>query len=642
MSIYRQLWLAIIGLTVLAFAGSFSISVYTARNYIEQQLYMKNVDNASSLAKVLSQLPSKDPVTVGLFISAQFDMGHYQEIILTDPEHKTLVEKHYTGSETGAPDWFEHLFPIRAEAGEALVQDGWKQYGTIHVLSQSSFAYQALWTGVKELTTWFLLAGVAAGALGTLLLRLLFQPLKRVVEQAQAIQERRFISVDEPATPELRAVVVAMNAMVERLKGMFAEEASRLDELRRQANHDPLTNLPNRAFFMTWLQETLQSSEAPASGSLALIRIADLEALNTRLGHLKTDQLIKDIAAGMRELVGRSENRIAARLNGSDFALLAAGDDDAALLAEQIQAELARSVLAKWPDQPEIFHVGTVPYRKTEQAGELLATTDKALAIAENKGPNSSHSLDGASGASRGLSSDAWRQTLTGALNDGRIRLERYPVLAAGGQALHQEGTARLQLEPNGPWLSAGEFMPMALRLKLSATVDMDALQIALNLLASGDSDIAVNLSADSIVDWSFRDAMIDILRQNPERSRRLWIEVPEYGAFRHFDAFRSFCLQLEPLGCKLGIEHFGQQFGEIAKLAELGLDYLKVDSSYVRDIEQNAGNREFLKGLCKMARNFGMLVIAEGVLTEAELSTLVGLGFDGLTGQAVTRRAQG
>lgn len=642
MSIYRQLWLAIIGLTALAFAGSFGISVYTARNYIEQQLFMKNVDNASSLAKVLSQLPSKDPVTVGLFISAQFDMGHYQEIILTDPEHKTLFEKHYTGTETGAPAWFVHLIPIRAEAGEALVQDGWKQYGTIRVLSQSRFAYQALWTGVRELATWFMLAGLAAGALGTWLLKLLFRPLTRVVDQARAIQERRFISVDEPATPELRAVVVAMNAMVGRLKGMFAEEASRLDELRRQANHDPLTNLPNRAFFMTWLQEVLQSGEAPASGSLALIRIADLDALNTRLGHLKTDQLIQDIAAGMRELVDQSENRIAARLNGSDFALLAAGDDDAALLAEQIQAELARSVLAKWPDQPEIFHVGTVPYRKTEQAGELLATTDKALAIAENKGPNSSHSLDGTASAGPGLSSDAWRRTLTGALNDGRIRLERYPVLAAGGKALHQEGTARLQLEPDGPWLSAGEFMPMALRLKLSATVDMDALQIALNLLATGDSDIAVNLSADSIVDWSFRDAMIDILRQNPERSRRLWIEVPEYGAFRHFDAFRSFCLQLEPLGCKLGIEHFGQQFGEIAKLAELGLDYLKVDSSYVRDIQQNAGNQEFLKGLCKMARNFGLLVIAEGVQSEAELSTLVELGFDGLTGQAITQRAKG
>ena len=126
MSIYRQLWLAIIGLTVLAFAGSFAVSVYTARQYIEEQLYMKNVDNASSLALVLSQLPNKDPVTVELIISSQFDTGHYQEITLSDPEHKVLVDKRYTGHETGAPAWFEHMFPIRAHAGVALVQNGFE------------------------------------------------------------------------------------------------------------------------------------------------------------------------------------------------------------------------------------------------------------------------------------------------------------------------------------------------------------------------------------------------------------------------------------------------------------------------------------------------------------------------------------
>ncbi|MBV2234924.1 MAG: EAL domain-containing protein, partial [Sterolibacterium sp.] len=117
-----------------------------------------------------------------------------------------------------------------------------------------------------------------------------------------------------------------------------------------------------------------------------------------------------------------------------------------------------------------------------------------------------------------------------------------------------------------------------------------------------------------------------------------LWIEVPEYGAFRNFDAFASFCNSLAPLGCKIGIEHFGRHFGEIAKLAELGLDYLKVDSSYIRDIQDNNGNQSFLKGLCQMAHTVGILVIAEGVMQDAERDTLVAIGFDGITGQAVRR----
>jgi diguanylate cyclase (GGDEF)-like protein len=643
MSIYRQLWLAIIGLTILSFTGSFAVSVYTARKYIEQQLYMKNVDNAGSLALVLSQLPSKDLVTVELVISAQFDTGHYQEIVLTDPKHQVLVDKHYTGNENGSPIWFEQLFPLQADAGVALVQDGWKQFGSIRVVSHSRFAYQALWTGIKELATWFILAGLIAGVMGTWLLRLLFQPLNRVVEQAQAIHERRFITVPEPTTPELRSVVVAMNAMVERLKNMFSEEADRLDSLRRQVNHDPLTNLPNRSFFMTWLQEALQGDEALAGGgSLALVRITNLEQLNTRLGHKRTDQLIQTIASTLQELVPGVENRLAARLNGADFAVLAAGDNDTDAFMEKVCSALRHAMQAHWAELDDVFHVGAVQYQKSEKISDLLAASDKALAIAENKGSNSCHSLNVTVGADQNMSCEIWRQTLTQALGNGRIRLERYPVLASGGQAIHQEGAARLQLQPDGPWLSAGEFMPMVLRLKLSSAVDMDALHIALDHLTTEATEIAVNLSADSITDWGFRDAMIDVLKQNPDQSRRLWIEVPEYGAFRNFEAFRSFCLNLSSLGCKLGIEHFGQHLGEIAKLAELGLDYLKIDSRYVRDISQNAGNREFLQGLCKMAHNVGLIVIAEGVSTEQELATLIELGFDGATGQAVTQRTKG
>jgi len=462
MSIYRQLWLAIIGMTIISFTGSFTVSVFTARQYIEQQLYMKNADNASSLALVLSQLPSKDPVTVELVISAQFDTGHYQEIVLTDPKHHVIVEKHYTGDESGAPLWFEQLFPLQADAGIALVQDGWKQYGSIRVVSHSRFAYQALWTGIKELVYWFILAGIFAGILGTLLLRLLFQPLNRVVEQAQAIQERRFVTVPEPATLELRSVVVAMNTMVERLKNMFSEEASRLDNLHRQANHDQMTNLPNRDYFNTRLHEALQGDEALSDGSLALIRITDLDALNNRFGRARTDQLIKALADVLNDFSGMCENCMAARLGGADFVLLSPGESDAEMFAKNIAKRIIQSAQSEWGELEDIFHMGTVHYQKNEGASELLASADKALAIAENMGANSYHSLNNALSGNQTMNNEDWRKALIQALSDGRIRLERYPVLASGGQAIHQEGAARLQLQPDGPWLTAGEFMPMA------------------------------------------------------------------------------------------------------------------------------------------------------------------------------------
>ena len=85
MSLIKELWLAIALVMLIAFGGSFLVSSLSAKTYLQEQLLLKNIDNATSLASTLSQLP-KDPVTVELLISSQFDAGHYQYIRLVDPQ----------------------------------------------------------------------------------------------------------------------------------------------------------------------------------------------------------------------------------------------------------------------------------------------------------------------------------------------------------------------------------------------------------------------------------------------------------------------------------------------------------------------------------------------------------------------------
>jgi EAL domain-containing protein (putative c-di-GMP-specific phosphodiesterase class I) len=95
-------------------------------------------------------------------------------------------------------------------------------------------------------------------------------------------------------------------------------------------------------------------------------------------------------------------------------------------------------------------------------------------------------------------------------------------------------------------------------------------------------------------------------------------------------------CRALNAAGCRTGLEHFGHQFSQIGQLHDLGLDYLKVDASFIRGIESNVGNATFLKGLCGIAHNIGLLVIAEGVTSVKEMDALLALGFDGATGPGV------
>ncbi|HLO61514.1 MAG TPA: GGDEF domain-containing protein, partial [Azonexus sp.] len=330
-------------------------------------------------------------------------------------------------------------------------------------------------------------------------------------------------------------------------------------------------------------------------------------------------------------------NAAAARLNGADFALLLPGARDAAPFAEKLLRLLNDLVAAGLIDSERIGHIASGSYLHGQSVGQLLSRLDTALAAAENQSGLAWQQADSQSEQQASSNAD-WKKLLDGAIRSDRLRLIEFPVAGSGGQLLHLECPLRLQAAEDGEWLAAGSFMPMASRLAMTAELDLAAARLALERIAAGASAVAVNLSGESIIDAAFRARLLALVGSRKELAPRLWLEISEVGVFQHFPAFQAFCDALRPLGCRLGIEHFGRQFSEIGRLHGMGLDYLKVDGSFIRAIDSQSGNQAFLKGLCSIAHNIGLTVIAEGVQTSAELATLPELGFDGATGPAVPR----
>lgn len=636
MSLIKQLWIAITLVMTIAFGGSMVVSVLSARHYLEQQLQVKNIDNANALALSLTQL-EKDEVMVGLLVSAQFDVGHYRFIRIVSPDGQTLVERVAANLKPGAPDWFVKLIPIRTTPGQALIQDGWNQYGTLTLASHDSYAYQSLWDGTLDLLLWFVIGAAITGMAGTLLMRSITRPLGEVVGQAQAIAERRFLTITEPRTPELKSVAHAMNEMVGRLKAMFNLEAARLEALRQKINHDAVTGLSSRDYFLSHLREAVQGDQFGSVGTLVLVRLPDLNDLNAQLGRQQTDALLKDVGSALHQSGTDRIGQRAGRLKGAEFAIVCPSLASATEAAHDIHERLTQNLLPKWRDQvPDLFHISAVRYQHDQNISELLARADETLAQAASQGPNSWHAVEDST-AKAALPAEQWRALLTEAVAGGRLALSFYPVMSGdGANPLHQEGMLRLQLDAAGTLLSAGDFMPMAAQLNLTAPIDLGVVKLAIEHLRSTAGDIAVNLSAATVANFSFRHELTQLLKAYPEICKRLLIEVPEYGVFKQFDAFRDLAHQLKQLGCRVGVEYFGQSFAESGKLADLGLDYIKVHPSYIRDIASNEGNQEFLKGLCKVAHAIGITVVAQGVENQADLPLLAALGFDGVTGPGV------
>lgn len=634
MSLFRQLWLAVIVSMLIAFSGSFVVSMLTARHYLEHQLAIKNTDNASSLALSVSQSP-KDTTTIELLVSALFDSGQYALVRVMDPEGRVMAERTSPPVVGEVPQWFIKLFPIDSILGQAQISTGWTQVGVVQLVSHNAFAYQELWSGGIELLAWFAVASILVGLLGTQVLRRIKRPVDALVAQADAISERRFILIDEPRTPELNSLARAMNAMVVRLKAIFSEEAVRLEQVRREANLDSLTGLANRLYFMNQLDVALKSDDAPPAGMLLILRLADLAGINKRAGREAADEVLRRTGKAIAQQAEKFPGSSAARLNGADFALLLPGHAEPQSIAEGLLDTLRRMASAGLIDEERIGHIATGLYEKGDSASGLLAGTDAALAAAESQGRLGWAKAESAAKAYATSNSD-WKKLLEGAIDSQRLRLIEFPVSGSRGALLHLECPLRLQANEDGEWLAAGSFMPMASRLSMTTELDLAAVRLALDRIAAGVPAVAVNLSGESVREGHFRKRLQTLLAARNEQAANLWLEVAEIGAFQHFSEFREFCDSLRPLGCRLGIEHFGRQFSEIGRLHDIGLDYLKVDGSFIRSVDKQPGNQAFLKGLCSIAHNIGLTVIAESVQTAEELAILPELGFDGATGPAV------
>ena len=632
MTMYRQLWLAIIASMLLALGGSLLASMLSARGYLESQLSIKNTDNASALALSLSQ-GKPDEITVELTVSALFDSGHYELIRIVDPLGNPIVERNAPLGELDVPAWFVHILPIRATPGQAQISDGWKQFGTVTLVSHSRFAYHALWNSVLQMIAALTAAGLVGGCLGSLILARLRKPLDAVIEQAQAITERRFVTIAEPKVPELRQLASAMNATVGRLKTMFAEEAARLESVRREANFDPLTGLANRSYFMARLRQALDDEDA-SDGVLLLVRLSDLTGINRRLGRGPTDDFLKQCGQCIGRYAGIGT---AARLNGADFAIMQPGETPDKTKVTALLEELAK-IAAPFIEGQSAAWIGFGRYAQGMELGALLARIDGALAGAEAEGRNAAHEAAADEGHNQPRSAEQWARMIQQALDKQWVRLISFPVVEFCGQLSHRECPLRLMFDEKGEWLTAGQFLPIAERLRLTPAIDLAAARLALHELERQPElpGLAINLSPASVAEADFREELGALLAANRHGAKRLWLEVAENGALAHLSMFREFCLKLKPIGCRIGLEHFGHQFSQIGLLHDLGLDFLKVDSSFVRGIDSNPGNAAFLKGLSSIAHGIGLQVLAEGVATQAEFEALKALGFDGATGPAV------
>nr|ABI54127.1 LapD [Pseudomonas fluorescens] len=641
MSLFKQLLIAICLFLVVAFSGSFMVSLESSRAQYVNQLRSHAQDAATALA--LSLTPNiDDPAMVELMVSSIFDSGYYASIRVVDvATDKTLVERTGTPDAGSVPQWFVKLIGLEPAGGDAIVSRGWEQAARVEVVSHPMFALAKLWQSALGSLGWLLLCGAVSAVLGALLLRRQLKPLDYMVHQSHAIARREFLSLPElPRTPELRRVVQAMNQMVEKLKALFQEQAERSEKLRVESYQDNLTGLANRRYFEMQLNARVSNPEQASSGYLLLLRVKDLAGLNQRLGGQRTDQLLQAVGEQLlRECERYPEtHNLVTRIRGGEFAVLAPGlvREEALQLAQNLEAALASLHATGATDVASVASIGLAPFVHGDSPQAVLQLGDQALAQAESQGEPGWACLDHSAVASVGDDHHAWHTLLDQALNHQRFELYFQPVVAAQDTqvVLHYKVLSRL-LDEHGQTIPAGRFLPWLERFGWTARLDRLMLEQVLRQMAGHEESLALNLSSATLADPQALNKIFEILRAHSNLGSRLTLEIGE-EQLPEQAVLEQLTRRLRELGFSLSLQRFGGRFSMIGNLSRLGLAYLKIDGSYIRAIDQESDKRLFIEAIQRAAHSIDLPLIAERVETEGELAVIREMGLFGVQGQLV------
>ncbi|MFM9917448.1 MAG: EAL domain-containing protein [Rhizobacter sp.] len=407
------------------------------------------------------------------------------------------------------------------------------------------------------------------------------------------------------------------------------------------AHHDSLTDLPNRVLFQDRVHQACQFGLRHRSRfAVVFMDLDHFKHVNDSLGHAVGDDLLKTIA---RRLVGtlRGSDTVC-RLGGDEFVMLLsdiAGPDDVGEVAKKVLREVAVPCSLQGTEVSVGISLGISLFPGDGEDPEtLMKHADAAMYRSKREGRNRyqffSKSVDQAASARLRLEADIRR-----GLAEGQFVAHFQPIIdAVSGLPVALEALARWNRPGHGlqgPFV----FITVAEESGLIVPLGAEMLRQACEQLRAwrgtvlGPITIAVNVSPVQLAEDGFVDMVADALRSTGVDGVQLAFEITESTLMRDPDATLQILKQIKSLGIRISVDDFGTGYSSLSHLKRFPVDSVKIDRSFVRDLETDADDRELAKAIVAMSRSLRLRVVAEGVETEAQASMLGAMGCTSLQG---------
>jgi diguanylate cyclase (GGDEF)-like protein len=431
------------------------------------------------------------------------------------------------------------------------------------------------------------------------------------------------------------------------------------EQVRYLAYHDSLTGLPNRAMFTEYLDRAIAYAKRNHEQlALLFMDIDDFKRINDSLGHQAGDSLLQEISERVTNVL-RKEDYVArpvdadgpdemlARLGGDEFVILLPAITDIHVpgkVARRLIDTISKQILISDQECYVGASIGITLYPADgRNSEELTKNADIAMYHAKEQGKNAYHYYTEAMNAAN-TERIALESKLRKALADRHFLLHYQPqVETVTGEVVGVEALLRLQ-DPDSGMTPPNHFIPVAedsgLILPIGEWVLQEACQQARTWQKAGHPHVTMSVNVSS-VQFARQDVALlirDTLRRSRLDPRYLEIEITESAIMSDPESAVAVLEDIKALGVSIALDDFGTGYSSLSHLRRFPIDTLKIDRSFIVDIDRNREDAEIVAAIIAMAHTLKLRVIIEGIETDDQLDVIADKKGDIIQGYLFSR----
>ncbi len=555
----------------------------------------------------------------------------------TDPEKPYLLDtslKRQSLFRASAPVWIESMRPgdllnLDLESGPA---DQVELIGFLELGLDFSRYQSRLVAGIKTGSLVLAIALLLVALVGRLFLKGALKPLSDLATPlARLAAGETEVNVKSSGHKEIMAINNALQTTIRALN-----ERDRM--LRRLADYDPLTGLPNRRHFTQGLEDEITSIvQTGKSSALLFVDLDQFKYINDTLGHAAGDRVLVQAAGCLHEKL--REHDLIARFGGDEFTIILKeiSRENAIRLVEELVRIMQDLHFVEDGQSLNVqCSIGVTMIKSGRYTpDELLSQADMACHEAKARGRNRYHFYEVSGLEKKRMTEDiGWSHRIKQALNDDSFLLQYQPIIDLGsGRPEMHEVLLRLPGE-NNKIIPPAAFMPAANRFGLMSEIDHLVIRNALQALArfreSGhDVMFTLNLSGYVFDNPELVAYICENLEKNSLDPSAVILEITEQVAVKHLAQARGLIQDLMAVGCRFALDDFGAGFSSFNYLKHLPVDYIKIDGGFIKNMASDPVDQAMVKSIIQVAHAVGKKTIAEYVQDAETLSMLCQLGVD-------------